>query len=215
METEAMENNPVEQHHVDTSRSFSLVKEAVPTFGQRIMLPRKIHTLNSKPVSPIASPNISQIAKPLSPKDELMDVLKKLEAEITETKTEVRMLKERELETEVSLATLDAEQDKNISKMAKAEADAAGKSADAMAKSVSFKETKIKENGDEERGKELVKRKQNEYTHLLKYFELRMIETYYINYGELNIVKEKLIRLYQRLRKEDDTTAESRYYLFP
>ncbi|KAF3527869.1 hypothetical protein DY000_02041052 [Brassica cretica] len=112
METEAMENNPVEQHHVDTSRSFSLVKEAVATFGQRIMLPRKIHTLNSKPVSPIASPNISQIAKPVSPKDELMDVLKKLEAEITETKTEVRMLKERELEIEVSLATLDAEQDK-------------------------------------------------------------------------------------------------------
>ncbi|WZZ27713.1 hypothetical protein YC2023_011114 [Brassica napus] len=175
METEAMENNPVEQHHVDTSRSFSLVKEAVATFGQRIMLPRKIHTLNSKPVSPIASPNISQIAKP------------KFEAEITETKTEVRILKERELETEVSLATLDAEQDKNISKMAKAEADAAGKSADAMAKSVSFKETKIKENGDEERGKELVKRKQNEYTHLLKYFELRMIEPYYINYGELNM----------------------------
>ncbi|KAG2255593.1 hypothetical protein Bca4012_092517 [Brassica carinata] len=45
---------------------------------------------------------------------------------------------------------------KNMSKMAKAVADAAGKSAAAMTKPVSIKETKEKENGEEERRKELM-----------------------------------------------------------
>lgn len=173
---EMEENNQIAQHYVDTSRPFSSVKEAVAIFGQRITLPGQTHTLNHKPVSPIAaSPRISNTASlpsspwkqraslpssPQGPKEEFMDVLKKLEAEITETKTEVKMLKERESETEVALATLNAELHKNMSKMAKAEADAAGKSAAAMAKSVSFKETKEKENGEEERSKELMRRMQ-------------------------------------------------------
>uniref|UniRef100_A0A0D3BUY3 Uncharacterized protein n=1 Tax=Brassica oleracea var. oleracea TaxID=109376 RepID=A0A0D3BUY3_BRAOL len=59
-------NKQVKQHHVDTSRPFTSVKEAVATFGQRIMLPGKIHALNSKPVSPIASPSTSQTAKPVN-----------------------------------------------------------------------------------------------------------------------------------------------------
>ncbi|CAH2047198.1 unnamed protein product [Thlaspi arvense] len=193
---EMEENNQVEQHHVDTSRPFSSVKEAVAIFGQRIMLPVQTHTVNPKPVSPFASPSISQTPKPVSLvasprishtatlpsspwkqraslpsspqglKEEFMDVLKKLEAEITETKTEVRMLKERESETEVALATLNAELHKNMSKMAKAEADAAGKSVAAMAKSVSFKETKEKENGEEERRRELMRMMQKEYPSL-------------------------------------------------
>ncbi|KAF8098316.1 hypothetical protein N665_0269s0040 [Sinapis alba] len=174
MAMEAMEENQVEQHHVDTSRPFSSVKEAVAIFGQRIMLPGQTHTVNHKPVSPIAaSPRITHTASlpsspwkqrpslpssPQGPKEEFMDVLKKLEAEITETKTEVRKLKVRESETEVALATLNAEMHKNMSKMAKAEADAAGKSATAMAKSVS-----IKENGDEERRKELMRKMAKEY----------------------------------------------------
>uniref|UniRef100_A0A0D3DLH8 Uncharacterized protein n=1 Tax=Brassica oleracea var. oleracea TaxID=109376 RepID=A0A0D3DLH8_BRAOL len=63
---------------------------------------------------------------------------------------------ERESQTEVALATLNAEMHKNMSKMAKAVADAAGKSAAAMTKPVSIKETKEKENGEEERRKELM-----------------------------------------------------------
>ncbi|XP_010511382.1 PREDICTED: uncharacterized protein LOC104787483 [Camelina sativa] len=213
---EMEENNHAEQHHVDTSRPFSSVKEAVAIFGQRIMLPIQTQTLNSKPASPIATRSVSQAAKPRTPvaspsisqtaisvspiarpsisqttslpsspwkqrsllpsspqgpKEEIMDVLKKLEAEITETKTEVKMLKERESETEVALATLNAELHKNMSKMAKAEADAAGKSAAAMTKSVSFKEPKEKESGDEERRKELTRRIQKEYPSLAQILE--------------------------------------------
>ncbi|CAA0301049.1 unnamed protein product [Arabidopsis thaliana] len=212
MDIEEMEgNNQVEEHHVDTSRPFSSVKEAVAIFGQRIMLPVQTPTLNYKPASPIASrsinhtakprslianPSISQTAKqvspiaspsisqteslssspwkqrsllpssPQGPKEEIMDVLKKLEAEITETKTEVKMLKERESETEVALATLNAELHKNMSKIAKAEADAAGKSAAAMTKSVSFKDTKEKENGEDQRRKELMRKMQKDYPSL-------------------------------------------------
>jgi len=224
MDIDEMEgNNQVEEHHVDTSRPFSSVKEAVAIFGQRIMLPVQTHTMNSKSASPIAasrsinqnakprspglsqtvklviptaSPSISQTAKlviptaspsisqtassssspwkqrsllppsPQGPKEEIMDVLKKLEAEITETKTEVKMLKERESETEVALATLNAELHKNMSKIAKAEANAAGKSAAAMAKSVSFKDIKEKENGEDQRRKELMRKMHKEYPSL-------------------------------------------------
>ncbi|KAL0693636.1 hypothetical protein Bca4012_060816 [Brassica carinata] len=181
------ETNQVEQHHVDSSRPFSSVKEAVAIFGQRIMLPGQTHTVNHKPVSPIAaSPRITHTASlpsspwkqrpslpssPQGPKEEFMDVLKKLEAEITETKTEVRKLKERESETEVALATLNAEMHKNMSKMAKAEAEAAGKSAAAMSKSVSIKEKKEKENGDEERRKELMRKMAKEYPTLAQILE--------------------------------------------
>ncbi|KAH0883925.1 hypothetical protein HID58_060021 [Brassica napus] len=168
----------MDQHHVDTSRPFTSVKEAVATFGQRILLPGKIHALNSKPVSPITSPNTSQIAKPVSTsigqiakpttkpvspiaansKEEFMDVLKKLEAEIMGTKTEVRMLKERESDTEAVLASLNAELYKNMVKMTKIDADAEGKSAADMNKYVNFKE-----NGEEGRRKELMSKMAKEY----------------------------------------------------
>ncbi|GAU24396.1 hypothetical protein TSUD_391050 [Trifolium subterraneum] len=67
----------------------------------------------------------------------LFDTVKKLEAELEKTKTELKMLKERGSETEVALATLNAELHKNMSKLAQAEAAAAGKAA---AKTVRFVE---------------------------------------------------------------------------
>ncbi|KFK40914.1 hypothetical protein AALP_AA2G059800 [Arabis alpina] len=189
MAMEEMEGNTQveQQHYVDTSRPFRSVKEAVAIFGQRIMVPGQTHTINQKPVSPIAAiPRIRHNASfpsspwkqrtllpssPQGPKEEFVEVLKKLEDEITETKSEVKMLKERGSETEVALASLNAELHKNMSKMAKAEADAAGKSAAAMAKSVSFKETKEKENGEDERKKELMRRTQKEYPSLAQILE--------------------------------------------
>ncbi|KAG2288570.1 hypothetical protein Bca52824_048174 [Brassica carinata] len=171
------ENKQVKQHHVDTSRPFTSVKEAVATFGQRILLPGKIHALNSKPVSPITiysshpfglQPNYNQHfprnQRPSLPyslqdsKEEFMDVLKKLEAEIMGTKTEVRMLKERESDTEAVLASLNAELYKNMVKMTKIDADAEGKSAADMNKYVNFKE-----NGEEGRRKELMSKMAKEY----------------------------------------------------
>lgn len=89
--------------------------------------------------------------------------MRKLEAEITKTKTEVRMLKERESDTEVALASLNAELHKNIAKIAKAEADAAWKNAVAMNKALHVKEKKEKENGEEVRREELMRKLAKEY----------------------------------------------------
>ena len=82
----------------------------------------------------------------------IFDTVKKLEAELEKTKTELKMLKERGSETEVALATLNAELHKNMSKLAQAEAAAAGKAA---AKTVRFeninRENKNINNGGEKK----------------------------------------------------------------
>lgn len=76
------------------------------------------------------SPSPSSSADPHSKEsDHVLDSLKKLEAELEETKVELKLLKERESETEVALATLNAELHKNMSKLAQAEAAAAAKAA--------------------------------------------------------------------------------------
>ena len=41
------------------------------------------------------------------------------------------------------------------------------------------------------------------------------MKPYYINYGELNIVKNKNDKIISKIKKKDDSTAEARYYIFP
>ncbi|KAA8545479.1 hypothetical protein F0562_020263 [Nyssa sinensis] len=117
---------------VDTSRPFTSVKEAVAIFGERFL----VGGIYSPKPSPFPKQETSWKFSP-SPKKMTKDdgdhtvaeTLKKLEAELEETKTELKLLKERESETEVALASLNAELHKNMSKLAQAEATAARKAA--------------------------------------------------------------------------------------
>ncbi|KAF7803594.1 WEB family protein [Senna tora] len=152
---------------VDTSRPFRSVKEAVAVFGERLLLgevysPAPVLSPAAKPKrenswrftpSPAATATATTSKgednksedhyyyynsdQKLNNSDGLLETLKKLEAELEQTKVELKLLKERESETEVALATLNAELHKNMSKMARAEAAAAGKAA---AKTVRFDE---------------------------------------------------------------------------
>jgi hypothetical protein len=126
---------------VDTSRPFRSVKEAVAIFGERLLLgemyspsPKPAYVYDVVPNQEAAwkyssSSSASPIIKPKSENNQnlLLDTLKKLEAELEETKVELKLLKERESDTEVALASLNAELHKNMSKMAEAEAAAAAK----------------------------------------------------------------------------------------
>ncbi|KAL2342258.1 hypothetical protein Fmac_010198 [Flemingia macrophylla] len=103
---------------VDTSRPFSSVKEAVAIFGERLLV--------GEIYSPKPQPSTKGDEKQ---HQQLEDVIKKLEAELHQTKDELKLLKERGTETEVALATLNAQLHKNMSKFAQAEASAAGKAA--------------------------------------------------------------------------------------
>lgn len=141
--------------NVDTSSPFRSVKEAVAILSERLLLgemyspsPKpynvnvgEIFSTSPKPYSVNIVPNTTRnlvFSDDDSPtrnlvfsnnkrEDEslVLDALKKLEAELEETKVELKMLKERESETEVALASLNAELHKNMSKLAKAEAAAA------------------------------------------------------------------------------------------
>lgn len=141
--------------NVDTSSPFRSVKEAVAILSERLLLGEmyspspKPYNVNvgemfspsPKPYSVNIVPNTTRnlvFSDDDSPtrnlvfsdnkrEDEslVLDALKKLEAELEETKVELKMLKERESETEVALASLNAELHKNMSKLAKAEAAAA------------------------------------------------------------------------------------------
>lgn len=134
--------------NVDSSRPFRSVKEAVAIFGEKILV-GEIYSPKpfsfSKKETPFFSPSprvdiepTSKYSSSPSPRGssfysqdtELSDTVKKLEVELEETKNELKLLKERESETEVALASLNAELHRNMSKVARAEAAEAAKAAE-------------------------------------------------------------------------------------
>ncbi|KAK4438351.1 hypothetical protein Salat_0169400 [Sesamum alatum] len=132
--------------NVDTSRPFRSVKEAVAIFGERF-LAGEIYTPKPfafpKKETPFFAPSPTVEREPQhwshsspSPRGStcsndtaLSDTVKKLEVELENTKAELKLLKERESETEVALASLNAEIHKNMSKLALAEATVAARAA--------------------------------------------------------------------------------------
>uniref|UniRef100_A0A2K1WNB0 WEB family protein n=1 Tax=Populus trichocarpa TaxID=3694 RepID=A0A2K1WNB0_POPTR len=121
METPTLSPKPAKDYSssVDTSRPFRSVKEAVAIFGKRFLVGE---IYSSKPYyNPPGEENISwRFLSPnpsyRSPKEdhhhdqnEVFGALMKLEAELN-------LLKERESETEIALASLNAELHKNMSK---------------------------------------------------------------------------------------------------
>lgn len=117
----------------------------------------------------------------------MLMILKRLESELQETKMEVKLLKERESETEVALASLNAELHKNMSKIAKVEAAEAGKAA---AKSVALVDGN-QETGtrDEERRKFEVMVKDVDSPTLAQILSISDYDCYF---GNRNNVKRKM-----------------------
>nr|GEX12321.1 ribosome biogenesis protein BOP1 homolog [Tanacetum cinerariifolium] len=157
-----MENRPAAidySSNVDTSRAFRSVKEAVEVFGERF-LTGEIFSPSSKPPftlpkqemrswKPTYSPQPSWKSCSSSRETEeessslLATSLKKLETELEETKKELNLLKDRESETEVALASLNAELHKNMSKIAKAEAAEAAEKVAALKSSKNMANVKL------------------------------------------------------------------------
>ncbi|KAE8657567.1 putative Nitrogen fixation protein nifU [Hibiscus syriacus] len=126
---------------------------------------------------------------------EVIDTLKKLETELEETKAELKLLKERESETEIALASLNAELHKNMSKLAIAEDAAAKKAADttSMPRTVSLEMGKGEDIASEEaRRKELMKRKENNPT-LSQILSIGEKEGYFAGKRETKLMKKKPI----------------------
>ncbi|KAK6121360.1 hypothetical protein DH2020_044887 [Rehmannia glutinosa] len=127
--TAAVDHNP----NVDTSRPFRSVKEAVAIFGERIMVGPQIYSPNPVTLPKKDTPNFSpsprldkesssKYSSP-SPRFELhesrhdtFDTVKKAEVELDPG--QLKLLKERESETEVALASLNLELHKNMSEPA-------------------------------------------------------------------------------------------------
>ncbi|XP_015069507.1 WEB family protein At3g51220 [Solanum pennellii] len=135
--------------NVDSSRPFRSVKEAVAIFGERFLakeiyspkpftFPTQESPWNTNNYSPTSANSWKSGSSP-SPQDlndpVVVETLKKLETELEETKAELKLMKARESETEIALASLNAELHKNMSKLAQAEAAHAGAMA-AAAKSL-------------------------------------------------------------------------------
>ncbi|KAJ0973186.1 hypothetical protein J5N97_021145 [Dioscorea zingiberensis] len=134
-----------ERAEVDTARPFRSVKEAVAIFGERILscdaaysqkIDRNIvHVTTPKPIQsafsspPSFSSTSSQFHQDREDEHVIINSLKKLEVELEETKRELMLLKERESEREVTVASLNAEIHKNMAKIAEIEAVGAAKAA--------------------------------------------------------------------------------------
>ncbi|GAB4848112.1 hypothetical protein Ancab_002776 [Ancistrocladus abbreviatus] len=125
---------------VDTSSPFHSVKEAVAICDQRFLVgdicPQpKLLTIpkyetshkNGYVENPFTS--IDHNDDHCNNDEAVENVLRKVVAELEETKLEVKLLKERESETEIALASLNAQLHRNMSKMAEAEAAEAAKAA--------------------------------------------------------------------------------------
>ncbi|KAL3651546.1 hypothetical protein CASFOL_004548 [Castilleja foliolosa] len=116
---------------VDTSRPFRSIKEATVIFDEQSSI---IHTYSPTPFSlpknetPIFSQSLELESEPswkhscCSHDTTLVDTVKKLEAELDRTKEQVKVLKRKGYETEVALASLNAELHRRMSKLAWAEA---------------------------------------------------------------------------------------------
>lgn len=183
---------PTQDYHsnVDTSRPFRSVKEAVANFGERILV-GGIYTAAPSPIiypndnyynaTTTTTTNYSNVNSPVvlavSPKemnnissspstvsDHILDALKKVEAELEETKAELKLLKEREQETEVAVASLNAELHRSMSKLAEAEAATAAKAAAAKTATTVETSTYSVEKQEERIGKELVRRTEKKPT---------------------------------------------------
>ncbi|WJX21869.1 hypothetical protein P8452_11239 [Trifolium repens] len=128
-----------------TTGSSTNTATTAPYYSPSVTIKREPswRSMPSSPFSPIKSSSSSFKEEENNNTNSLFDTVKKLEAELEKTKTELKKLKERGSETEVALATLNAELHKNMSKLAQAEAAAAGKAA---AKTVRFENIVEREN---------------------------------------------------------------------
>ncbi|XVF00586.1 hypothetical protein REPUB_Repub04eG0013200 [Reevesia pubescens] len=161
---------------VDTSRPFRSVKEAVAVFGERLLVGEiytpKPYTYSRPPsqeitwYSPSPQNHKEDHDQEISNQQGVLDSLKKLEAELEETKAELKLLKEKESETEIALASLNAELHKNMSKLAKAEAAAARAATSTTPRTMSFEMGNGGEDiaREEESRRELMKRMENNPT---------------------------------------------------
>ncbi|KAG1369956.1 WEB family protein [Cocos nucifera] len=145
-ESSALATVVVERAEVDTTRPFRSVKEAIAVFGERLLsgdaysqktmsnakidvTPKPIYSLPApKPIYSASStpPSYTSSASQFNQdgEDELIifSSLRKLEAELEETKRELMLLKERESEMELAVAALNAQLQKSMSKLAEMEA---------------------------------------------------------------------------------------------
>ncbi|CAO2836472.1 unnamed protein product [Amaranthus hypochondriacus] len=119
----------------------------------------------------------------------MLMVLKRLESELQETKMEVKLLKERESETEVALASLNAEFHKNMSKIAKIEAAQASKSAAKSVTLVDEIQSGIKENEERKKCEVMVKNSNVDSPTLAQILRITDYDSYF---GDTNYIKKSM-----------------------